>query len=461
MAHRAATRGLEGDTLFSQGPGQLGELARSAADGGAKLLVVVGGDGSVNEVANGIAGRDDVEIAVIPRGTGWDFARTYKIPHKLDGAVDVALTGRPRTIDLGRASYRAWDGSEASTYFANVASAGMSGAIAQRANDTTKVLGGKISYLWATIAVFARWQNSELRLTVDDESRVGQMHDVVVANGRTFGGGMIICPEAEPDDGLFDVLTIGDLTKGDLLVTLPKTYRGRHLPHPKAELLRGKVVTIEADAPLPVELDGEQPGNTPARFEVVPGALRVRVPARRVWPYAGGFGAVARLRPAAVVFRAVDDLRARCASSTPPPAASRASRRASPARRGPAASSASRRAAPWSRSPRRRAWTRRARPGACAAPRRRDPGTGRGCPSAVSWPWRDRTLAAHERNDELSFPGAFRQSLQDRCPRVRSCNSRRTEYEQHHAHAGYRNFDLFFTLSVHVSNRMTTNVRER
>jgi diacylglycerol kinase (ATP) len=279
MAHRAATRGLEGDTLFSQGPGQLGDLARQAADDGAKLLVVVGGDGSVNEVANGIAGRDDVEIAVIPRGTGWDFARTYKIPHKLDGAVDVALTGRSRTIDLGRATYRAWDGNEASTYFANVASAGMSGAIAQRANDTTKVLGGKISYLWATLAVFARWQNSELRLTVDDESRVGQMHDVVVANGRTFGGGMIICPEAEPDDGLFDVLTIGDLTKGDLLVTLPKTYRGRHLPHPKAELLRGKIVTIEADAPLPVELDGEQPGNTPARFEVVPGALRLRVPA--------------------------------------------------------------------------------------------------------------------------------------------------------------------------------------
>ena len=279
MAHRAATRGLTGDTLFSEGPGELGDLARKAADDGAKLLVVVGGDGSVNEVANGIAGREDVDVAVIPRGTGWDFARTYKIPHKLDGAVDVALTGRARTIDLGRATYSAWDGSEASTYFANVASAGMSGAIAQRANDTTKVLGGKISYLWATLAVFARWQNSELRVTVDDESRVGQMHDVVVANGRTFGGGMIICPEAEPDDGLFDVLTIGDLTKRDLLVTLPKTYRGRHLPHPKAEVLRGAVVTIDADAPVPVELDGEQPGTTPVRFEVVPGALRVRVPA--------------------------------------------------------------------------------------------------------------------------------------------------------------------------------------
>ena len=105
------------------------------------------------------------------------------------------------------------------------------------------------------------------------------MHDVVVANGKTFGGGMIICPDAEPDDGVFDVLTIGDLTKRDLLVTLPKTYRGAHLPHPKAELLRGSVVTVDADAPQPVELDGEQPGTTPVRFEIVPRALRLRVPA--------------------------------------------------------------------------------------------------------------------------------------------------------------------------------------
>ena len=119
----------------------------------------------------------------------------------------------------------------------------MSGAIAQRANETTKALGGKVSYLWATLAVFARWQNSELRVSVDDQIRGGRMHDVVVANGRTFGGGMIICPDAEPDDGLFDVLTIGDLTKRDLIVTLPKTYRGRHLPHPKAELLRGAIVS--------------------------------------------------------------------------------------------------------------------------------------------------------------------------------------------------------------------------
>ncbi|MBA3347206.1 MAG: diacylglycerol kinase family lipid kinase [Actinobacteria bacterium] len=278
IARRAATRGLEGDALISERPGHLGSLARDAVKGGARLLVVVGGDGSVNEVANGVHDLD-AEIAVLARGTGWDFIRTYGIPHGLDGAIDVALNGTPRTIDLGRCLYRAWDGNDAVSYFANVASAGMTGAIAQRANDTTKALGGKASYLLATLAVFSRWQNSELRVSVDDEIRGGRMHDVVVANGRCFGGGMKICPDAEPDDGLFDVLTIGDLTKRDLLTTLPKTFWGGHLPHPKAELLRGRVVSVDAPEPLPVELDGEQPGTTPVRFEIVPGALRVRVPA--------------------------------------------------------------------------------------------------------------------------------------------------------------------------------------
>ena len=233
----------------------------------------------MNEVANGIAGEQGVELAVIARGTGWDFVRTYGIPRGVDEAVEVALTGAPRAIDLGRAWFRARAGHQAEAYFANIASAGMSGAIAQRANETTKALGGKISYLWATLAVFARWSASEIRVSVDQEIRGGRMHDVVVANGRYFGGGMMICPEASPEDGLFDVLLIGDLTKRDLLQTLPKTYAGRHLPHPKAELLRGAVVTVEADEPLPIELDGEQPGTTPVRFEIVPRALRVRVPA--------------------------------------------------------------------------------------------------------------------------------------------------------------------------------------
>jgi len=278
IANRAATAGLTGEALLSERPGELTELARRAADEGGQLLVVVGGDGTVNEVVNGLAGREGPELAVIPRGTGRDFVRTYGIPHKLDDALRTVRDGRTREIDVGRARFRSWQGEPAEWYFANIASAGMSGAIAKRANETSKALGGKVSYFWATFAVFSRWRTSELTVTVGAETRRARMHDVVVANGRYFGGGMMICPEAEPDDGVFDVLLIGNLTKRDLLLTLPKTYRGKHLPHPKAELLRGPAVEIEAAEPLPVELDGEQPGTTPARFEIIPRALRLRVP---------------------------------------------------------------------------------------------------------------------------------------------------------------------------------------
>jgi len=279
LARRAAAAGLEGATLFSERQGHLAELAREAALDGAELLVVVGGDGSVNEVVNGLAGLGrQPAVAVVPRGTGWDFSRTFGIPRKIDDAVQIALQGDVRTIDLGRASYRAWDGSDATAWFANVASAGMSGAIAKRANETTKALGGKASYLWATFAVFSGWEATEIAVAVDGERRAGPMFDVVIANGRFFGGGLEICPEAEPDDGLFDVLTIGDVTKRDLVQTMPKMYRGTHLPHPKAELLRGSSVTVTSETPLPIELDGEQPGTTPVTFEVTAGALRLRVP---------------------------------------------------------------------------------------------------------------------------------------------------------------------------------------
>jgi YegS/Rv2252/BmrU family lipid kinase len=233
----------------------------------------------VNEVLNGAIGSRPVELAVIPRGTGWDFVRTFGIPPELDGAIDVALRGRVREIDAGAVTYRTWAGEQRTAYFANVGSAGISGAIARRANESSKALGGKVSYYWATLAVFFGWETGEMRVTVGDETRTGRMIDAMVCNGRFLGGGMMMCPDAEPDDGLFDVLLIGDVTKRDLAFVLPKTYKGRHLPHPRLELLRGSVVTVDADEPLPLELDGEQPGTTPARFEVQPRALRLRVPA--------------------------------------------------------------------------------------------------------------------------------------------------------------------------------------
>ena len=242
--------------------------------------MIVGGDGSVNEVVNGVIGASDVELAVIPRGTGWDFVRTFGIPRDLDQAIDIALHGAVREIDAGIVTYRTWAGDRGARRTSRTSGAPASrGAIAQRANESSKALGGKVSYYWATLAVFVGLADGrDARDGRTTRSRSGRMIDAMICNGRFLGGGMMMCPEAEPDDGLFDVLLIGDVTKRDLAFVLPKTYKGKHLPHPRLELLRGSVVTVDADEPLPIELDGEQPGTTPARFEVLPRALRLRVP---------------------------------------------------------------------------------------------------------------------------------------------------------------------------------------
>jgi diacylglycerol kinase (ATP) len=242
---------------------------------------VVGGDGTVNEAVNGIlrAGAGDaLEIAVLSGGTGTDFVHSVGVPTKLDRAIEVALQGTPRAVDLGRASYAAADGTRTESYFANFAGAGISGAIARRANQTSKALGGRISFIWATVAVFARWKSTPMTISVDEELRSGPMFEVLAMNGEYTAGGMQAAPGAAPDDAVLDVILIGDVTKADFVRTFPKIYRGRHIGHPKIEHLRGREITVETDVPLPVALDGEQPGTTPATFVVVPRAIRVRVP---------------------------------------------------------------------------------------------------------------------------------------------------------------------------------------
>jgi len=268
---RAKQLGLDADVLLSEHPGHLTELARAAA-ADHDLVVVVGGDGTVNEVVNGLAGLD-VELAVLPAGTGQDFGRTYGIPTRFDDAVRVALTGHTRTVDLGRAT---WAGGE--HYFVNVGSVGMSGAVAQRANGMSKALGGRATFYYALVREFASWKNTEVTVRYDGGERRGPMHDVIVANGRWHGGGMKLAPDAVPDDGLFDVVLIGDITKLDFVTTSPKLYGGGHVHHPRVEVLRSATMEIDAATPLPVELEREPVGTTPARFEIVPRALRVRVP---------------------------------------------------------------------------------------------------------------------------------------------------------------------------------------
>jgi diacylglycerol kinase (ATP) len=281
LAERAAARGLRGETLLTERPGHASALAEQAAANGARLVVVVGGDGTVNEAVNGLrrAGSEEVELAILPRGTGDDFARTFGIPADFDRAIEIAADGGARTLDIGRARYVSLEGSEEERYFVNFAGAGISGAIAKRGAATSRRLGARLAYFWATIAVFARWKSSEMSLEIDGQRRVAQLYEVIVSNGAYVAGGMRIAPEASPDDGLFETVLIGDFTKAEFVATFPKIYRGTHVGHPKVEILRARTVGVDAASPLPVVLDGEQPGMTPARFEIVPNALRLRVPA--------------------------------------------------------------------------------------------------------------------------------------------------------------------------------------
>ena len=280
LERRAAALGLEGETMVSERPGHLSELAPEAVAGGATSLVVVGGDGTVHEVVDGVVGAgvgDRVELGMIPLGTGRDFARSLRIPRRFEDAVEVARAGRLRTVDVGRATY-AGPAGEACAHFANFAGAGISGGIAARANRTTKALGGKVSFLWATVAVFSRWQPSEMTITIDGVERQARLLEALAMNGDYTAGGMWVAPEASLEDGSFDVVLIGDFSKAEFATTFPKIYRGRHVTHAKVEIVRARELRVDAAEPLPIVLDGEQPGTTPVRFEVLPAAVRVRVP---------------------------------------------------------------------------------------------------------------------------------------------------------------------------------------
>jgi YegS/Rv2252/BmrU family lipid kinase len=276
LRSRARELGLDGEALLSERPGHLTELARAAAGEG-RLIVVVGGDGTLNEVVNGLAGTG-AEVAVLPNGTGQDFGRTHGIPSGFDEAVAVAVGGVGRPVDLGRAVFPDRAGESTSRVFANVGSVGMSGAVARRANAMSKRLGGRTVFYYALAREFLAWHNCEVTVGHDAGERRGRMHDVIVANGRWHGGGMKLAPDACADDGLFDVVLIGDVTKLDFLTTSPRLYSGGHVGHPRIDVLRSAAVAVDAAAPLPVELDGEVAGTTPVRFEVLPGGLRLRAP---------------------------------------------------------------------------------------------------------------------------------------------------------------------------------------
>jgi YegS/Rv2252/BmrU family lipid kinase len=281
----ALTEGLgELDSAFTAGHRDAGEIARREAEAGRRLIVALGGDGTISDVAHGIltAGAGDrTEIGIVPRGTGGDFRRSLDLPTEVTAAARRIRDGQPRPLDAGRVRYLGHDGREETRHFVNVASFGFSSAVATRANASSKRLGGRIAFFAATVRVLTSYDNADVWLSLDGAPR--QRRRILLAavgNGRYFGGGMQICPGAQLDDGALDLVTVGDFSRTEVLTKIGRLYRGTHLDLEEvssARVTRLVAEPVEADARIPLELDGETPGYLPAAFEILPAALRVRV----------------------------------------------------------------------------------------------------------------------------------------------------------------------------------------
>ncbi len=268
-------------------PGHATEAARDALDHGERYLVAAGGDGTVHEVLNGMIDGDrpvagDAVLGVIAAGSGCDFARSFGLPgDAVEAARHLAGDG-VRLIDVAKVTFRPGAGSasgsgpaEVTRYFANIAEAGLGGAVVNRTLRLPGFLGGARYFFgfWLTLPGFGP---RTVRLDADGQEFSGRAFNVVVANCRFYGGGMQISPKSDPCDGALEILVMKG-PKSDAFTTLPKVYRGTHLPHRNIAELRASRVRIEADPPLEIEADGEILGTTPATFQVLPLAIRVKV----------------------------------------------------------------------------------------------------------------------------------------------------------------------------------------
>jgi len=262
--------------VFTKRRGDAAALAGEAARKGAKFIIACGGDGTVSEVANGIlSSGKDVELGILPSGTGGDFRRTLEIPSQSRAAARVLSTGRTVKIDVGRVSFIDNNGNEAMRYFLGVASCGMSTKVIER------VKSEKLSFASSLLQTAMRTTPIRLAVQLDDSH---ERHLVVlnlcVANARYFGGGMKIAPDAKLTDGKFDVVGVGDLSALKIFTSAPRVYMGSHLSMPEVSHAHARKVTIrpaDRGSEVALEIDGELPGKLPATFQIIPAALRVRV----------------------------------------------------------------------------------------------------------------------------------------------------------------------------------------
>lgn len=276
---------------FTRAGGDAVRLAEEASRAGHKFVIACGGDGTINEVANGIlsSGRD-VELGVLPSGTGGDFRRTLKLPSSTAEAAKMLRSGRTKQIDVGKVTFLDPHGSETHRYFVNVSSVGLAPHIVDRVKSTpafdwlpSTSLRGRANFAVSTLQEVLNLEPDIVRVRFDD----GDEHQLqtiafCIANSRYFGGGMMIAPKAKINDGLFDVVNIGDLSTAQALLNALSIYRGAYDDIAEIKSTRAKRIEISSADPsktIFLEVDGELPGKLPALYEIVPRALRVRIPA--------------------------------------------------------------------------------------------------------------------------------------------------------------------------------------
>lgn len=279
---------LKHEIVLTRASGHATELARAARTDGVDVVAIVGGDGTLNEVAQAyvdaegapIAGPD---LALVPCGTGGDFKKTLGMSGALDEAIGRIRHGARRPIDLGVLRLATSGGTTRTMAFVNVASFGIGGqvdALVNRAKGYKELLGGRLTFFGATLRAMAEYKNASVRVKVDGATWFeGPAFNVAIANGRFFGGGMMIAPQADPSDGRFEVVAVGNLSRTEVLGLTPKIYRGAHLSSDGVRVTSG--VRVEAEAIHPwasvlADVDGEQPGRLPLRATVVKGALAFR-----------------------------------------------------------------------------------------------------------------------------------------------------------------------------------------
>ncbi|MCW2922482.1 MAG: uncharacterized protein JWL76_2356 [Thermoleophilia bacterium] len=288
------------EVFLTTGPGDAIGLVRRILEEGTRSLVVLGGDGTLGETVAGCIRadgsgmvRDDIDISVIHQGTGGDMARGLEIPKDEDGAIHVALAGTPRRIDVGVVAFQPLDGVDAHVaaqpdgtlvrgFVAN-SNVGMGAEVVQKVEGPFKRLGNNGSFAVATVSCLTRNRPRRVRLTSrEGTDSVLDIVDITVCNNRYMGGGMLVAPDAEVDDGLLDVVIIGAAGRLKLIRTFPKIYKGTHVLDPLVRVERATELRVDVpdgSEPQGVVLDGDLVGQTPATWRVIPGALSVRVPA--------------------------------------------------------------------------------------------------------------------------------------------------------------------------------------